>query len=89
MKIFSTSGSQHWAPSGSELPSNMHGLCLVKAEGRSSRPPVDVVPEELLQESQWVVRPRRSKVSVVGNDMHNITKRYAQMGSHMKHLPLW
>ena len=40
----------------------------VLTEGRSSRPLVDIVPEELLQESQWVSWSPKSIVSIVGND---------------------
>jgi len=52
---------------------NFNGRVLVI--GRSSRPLVDIVPEEQLQESQWAIRSHKSKVSVVGNDMGNITLR--------------
>ena len=47
----------------------------VLTEGRSSRPPIGIVPEELRQESQQVVWRCKSKVSIVGNDIGNITLR--------------
>ena len=53
------------------IPVNLNGR--VPTEGRSSRPPIGIMPKELLQESQWVVRPGKSKVSIVRNDMADIT----------------
>ena len=47
----------------------------IPMEGRSSRPLIGIMPKELLWESQGVFRPRKSKVSIVGNDMVSIMLR--------------
>ena len=47
----------------------------ILTEGKSSGPPINVMPKEFLQESQWVVWPLKSKVGVVGDNMVDVALR--------------